>query len=161
VTPERHGGSASPASREREAEVSIAIDATPERAYALVSDMRALARLSPECWAVWRFGRTYVGWNRRGPIVWATSCRVRVAVPGEEFAFDVSSFGWPVARWGFRFVASGAGVIVTESWRDRRGRVMDGVGWAITFAPPGDRADMNRRGMRTTLERLKARLEAD
>jgi hypothetical protein len=157
-------GSAVPArfssAREREAEVSIAIDAAPDAAYALVSDMRVLAKLSPECFAVWRIGRAYVGWNRRGPIIWATSVRVRVAEPGAEFAFDVSSFGWPVARWGYRFVASGGGVIVTEYWRDRRGGVMDGAGWAITFRPPAERADMNRRGMRITLERLKSRLEA-
>jgi len=148
-----------PAPREREAEVSIAIDATPEAAYAVISALRAMARLSPEYFAVWRVGRSYVGWNRNGPAVWFTTCRVVVESPGREFAFDVSSFGLPVARWGYRFTPSGDGVIVTEYWQDRRGRVMDGVGWAITFGPPQDRADRNRRGMLTTLARLKSRLE--
>jgi hypothetical protein len=150
---------AAPAPREREAEVSIAIDATPEAAYSVVSDLREMGRLSPECFAVWKLGSSYVGWNRHGPAVWFTTCRVVVDEPGREFAFEVSSFGFPVARWGYRFAPSGGGVIVTESWADRRGRVMDIVGWAITFGPPTNRADMNRRGMLTTLERLKSRLE--
>jgi hypothetical protein len=150
---------AAPAPREREAEVSIAIDATPEAAYAAISDLRAMGRLSPECFAVWRIGRSYVGWNRNGPVVWFTRCRVVVESPGTEFAFDVSSFGLPVARWGYRFTPSDGGVIVTEYWQDRRGRAMDGIGWAISFGPPQNRADMNRRGMLTTLERLKDSLE--
>jgi hypothetical protein len=151
--------SPSSTTRRRETEVSLRIDAIPAAAYDAVADMRAMAKLSPECFAVWRFGDRYVGWNRRKAIIWFTTCRIVVSEPGREFAFDVTSFGLRVARWGYRFTPSGDGVDVTEYWQDRRGRIMDAVGYVISGGPPGERATMNEGGMRTTLARLKDRLE--
>jgi hypothetical protein len=47
----------------------------------------------------------FVGFNRRGPFVWFTTCAVVAANPGEEFTFDVTTFGMPVSRWSYRLAA--------------------------------------------------------
>lgn len=78
----------------------------------------------------------FVGWNRRGTFVWFTNCRMVVAEADREFAFDVSSFGLPVARWGYRFAPAGDGTEVTEYWQDlRQGRTIRG---AVVAAPLTD-----------------------
>ena len=102
----------------------------------------------------------FVGFNRRGPWVWFTTCQVVTAQPGEEFAFDVTTFGMPVARWSYRLAAVPEGTQVTESWRDQRGRGAHLLGRAFTGKVAKNRAQANRDGMRTTLARLKRELEA-
>lgn len=42
-----------------------------------------------------------------------------MADPGVEFAFDVTAFGFPVARWGYRFSPAEGG---TGYWVDKRDR---------------------------------------
>jgi hypothetical protein len=131
-----------------------------------VSDVRRMARWSPECFAVLVWSRKdglparFVGLNRRGPWVWFTTCHVVAARPGEEFAFDVTTFGMPVARWSYRMAAAGGGTEVTESWWDRRGRGAHVLGRVFTGKVANNRAEANREGMRTTLARLKRELEA-
>ena len=102
----------------------------------------------------------FVGLNRRGPWVWFTTCHVVAARPGEEFAFDVTTFGMPVARWSYRMTAAGGGTEVTESWWDQRGRGAHALGRVFTGKVANNRAEANREGMRTTLARLKRELEA-
>jgi hypothetical protein len=108
-------------------EESIRVAAPPAAAYQAVAGLRRMARWSPECVGVWVLRRrpdggprSFVGFNRRGPFVWFTTCRVVTAEPHREFAFDVSTFGLPVARWGYRFVPDGGGTTITEYWVDRR-----------------------------------------
>jgi hypothetical protein len=116
---------------------SVIVNAEPAEVYAAVSDVRRMARWSPECFATWvwsrREGRTagFVGLNRRGPVVWFTTCRVVVARPGEEFAFDVSTFGMPVARWSYRLAAVPEGTELTfYSDTDSRGTGTGGTAGA-------------------------------
>jgi hypothetical protein len=143
--------------------VTVAVSAVT--AYEAVADVRRMGRRSPECFAVWvyasRDGRPdrFVGWNRRGPYLWFTTCRVAVAEPGEEFAFDVTSFGMPVARWGYRFAPTEGGTEITEYWQDRRGSAVTRLGRVFTGKAVHDRPRLNREGMRATLDRLKAELE--
>lgn len=130
-----------------------------------VADVRRMARWSPECFAVWVWRRRdgvperFVGWNRRAGFVWFTTCRVTVAEPGREFAFEVTTFGVPVARWGYRFEPAGDGTLVTESWQDRRGRTALVLGRIFTGRVTNHRPEANREGMRATLARLKRELE--
>jgi hypothetical protein len=100
-----------------------------------------------------------VGFNRRGAFVWFTTCRVVVAAPGAEFAFDVTTFGLPVARWGYRLAAAPEGTEVTEYWVDRRRRGAKILGRVFTGRAANTRPEINRAGMRTTLARLKRELE--
>lgn len=146
-------------------EERIVVRAEPARVYDAVAQVHRLARWSPECFAVWVYRRRdgrpdrFVGFNRRSGYVWFTTCRVVTAEPGRDFAFDVSTFGLPVARWGYRFTPADGGTEVTEYWTDRRSRGAWRLGRVFTGRGTRVRPEINRDGMRTTLERLKAELE--
>jgi uncharacterized protein YndB with AHSA1/START domain len=143
----------------------IAIAVPAEKVYTAVADVRRMARWSPECFAVWVTRRDggqpvrFVGWNRRGPYLWFTTCRVVAATPGSEFAFEVTTFGQPVARWGYRFTEADGGTEVSEYWQDRRNGVSRVLGRVFTGKVAGAREVANREGMRETLSRLKRELE--
>jgi hypothetical protein len=147
-------------------EERIVVDVSPEEAYQAIADVRRIARWSPECFAVWIYRRRdgvptrFVGFNRRRGFVWFTTCRVLIADPAREFTFDVSTFGQPVARWGYRFAPAGAGTEVTEYWIDRRNKGAYRLGRVFTGKSATMRPDVNRDGMRRTLRRLKHELEA-
>jgi uncharacterized protein YndB with AHSA1/START domain len=157
--------------REWVAEESVVIAAPPERVYAAVADLRRMGDWSPECFAVLVRGRairqdtTFVGFNRLGRRVWFTNGRVTAAEPGKVFAFRVSSFGVEVALWGYRMEGGPDGTRLTEYWQDLR-RDARGAGFVallgrvFTGVPAADRAALSRRGMRTTLARIKAALES-
>jgi hypothetical protein len=137
------------------------------RVYEAVSDVRRMARWSPECVGVWVWRRAaggapgrFVGFNRRGPLVWFTTCRVVTAEPGREFAFDVTTFGMPVSRWSYRLSEVPGGTEVTEHWQDRRSPGAYLLGRIFTGRTAGSRPQVNSEGMRTTLGRLKSELES-
>ncbi len=144
----------------------VVIRVSPIAVYRAVSDVKRMAKWSPECFAVWIWRRQdgrparFIGWNRRGPFVWFTTCRVDAAKPGEEFAFEVTTFGQPVARWGYRFADTPEGTLVTESWTDKRTRAAFVLGRIFTGKVTHARPEANRAGMRETLRRLKAELES-
>jgi hypothetical protein len=144
----------------------VVVGVPPAVAYAAVSDVRRIARWSPECFTVWVWRRRdgvperFVGFNRRGPFLWFTTCHVVRAAPGEEFAFEVTTFGLPVARWGYRFAAVPAGTAITEYFVDQRERGARILGRLFTGRVANDRPAANRDGMRTTLARLQAELES-
>lgn len=143
----------------------ITVAAAPRAVYDAVSDVRRMARWSPECFAVWVWSRRngtparFVGFNRRGPWVWFTTCRVVAAEPGVEFGFDVTTFGMPVARWTYRMAGAPGGTEVTEHWLDQRSQGAHLLGRIFTGRSVNARPQVNRDGMRTTLTRLKRELE--
>jgi uncharacterized protein YndB with AHSA1/START domain len=144
---------------------SVIVNADPAEVYAAVSDVRRMARWSPECFAAWVWSRrggrpSFVGFNRRGPVVWFTTCRVVTAEPGKEFAYDVTTFGMPVARWTYQLTAVPEGTELTERWLDRRSRGAYLMGRVFTGRSANDRPAINREGIRATLARLKRELEA-
>ncbi|MCP9944753.1 SRPBCC family protein [Streptomyces somaliensis] len=160
-----------PVERRWEIEESVFIRAAPERVYAAVADVRSMGRWSPECVAVRGVphgpvpvGARFIGFNRKGPFVWFTGCRVTSAEPGAVFAFRVSTFGLPVALWGYRFAPEEDGTRVTEYWRDlrtgRRGGFTGLLGRVFTGTRPDRRHLANLVGMRATLGRLKQALES-
>jgi len=147
------------------AEESVVVGAPAQDVYAAVSELRNMGRWSPECFAVWcrgqvvREGTRFVGFNRKGLLFWFTTCRVTRAERPCEFAFQVTTFGLPVALWGYRFEPEGAATRVTEYWEDLRtgpgSRAAELLGRVFTGTPPAARAEINRAGMRTTLGRLR------
>ncbi|GAA2623913.1 SRPBCC family protein [Actinomadura fulvescens] len=158
--------------REWVVEESVAIKAEPAAVYGAIADLRRMGEWSPETFAVWVRGRSietgtrFVGFNRIGWRLWFTTGEVSAAVPGEVFAFRVASFGMPVALWGYRIEGIGDGSTrLTEYWEDLR-RDSRGAGFVsllgkvFTGVPAERRAQVNRVGMRATLERLKAALES-
>jgi hypothetical protein len=82
---------------------------------------------------------------------------VLVAEPGREFAFITDEGGRPSTAWRYRFEPLGDGrTRVTESYEARWIPV-----WARILDVPTNRHKALLKGMRTTLERLKAVAEAD
>jgi polyketide cyclase/dehydrase/lipid transport protein len=157
--------------REWVAEESVVVAAPPERVYETVADLRRMSDWSPETFAIWMRGGAaepgtkFVGWNRISWRIWFTNGRVTAAEPGRVFAFRVSSFGVPVALWGYRVEDIGEGSTrLTEYWedlrRDGRGaRIISVVGRIVTGPSAADRAVHNRAGMRATLERIRTAVE--
>jgi uncharacterized protein YndB with AHSA1/START domain len=147
--------------------VSREIAASPERVYALVTDLRRMGEWSPENeggqWlddaATARPGARFRGRNRIGRSSWRTVATVVDAEPGRQFSFRVAAGPVKVSHWSYRFETAPGGCRVTESWRDLR------PGWFLPIARlatgVSDRPTHNTRGMVETLERLGAAAETD
>ncbi|TJZ44554.1 SRPBCC family protein [Streptomyces piniterrae] len=143
-------------------EESLEIPRPPDAVYAALADIRRMKEWSPEVFWVWSRGTRFVGFNRKALWFWFTTCRIVIADPGREFAFDVSTFGMPVARWGYRLTPVGEGTLVTEYWVDHRRHGWrrwgaETLGLFFTGTPAARRAAHNRDSMRATLHRLRAR----
>lgn len=155
--------------RSMSGEVTVRINAPLAKVWDLVSDVTRIGEFSPETFeAEWTHGasgpavgarfRGHVKRNGVGPIYW-TPCRVSVNEQGEHsahFEFTVEA-GGPLNRWGYRMVANDGGTDVTEYFRLTPVLMMKAY-WMLLGAL---RARTNERGMRTTLERMKAVLEAE
>ncbi|MEV0917508.1 SRPBCC family protein [Streptomyces sp. NPDC049967] len=156
---------------------STMVAVAPSAVYAQVSDPTAMGRWSPENRGAKVLGErreAYVGMvfegrNKRGRMSWTTRCTVTAADPGERFAFRVHAIGarrprlpGAIATWEYRFEEVDGATLVTETWTDDR------RGWPDFLANAFDRAatrghtfaDFQRGNIRTTLQRLKAALEA-
>jgi uncharacterized protein YndB with AHSA1/START domain len=151
-------------------EVSIDIDASPEAVYALISDLPAMGRWSPECYRCdWLGGATaaapgvrFMGRNKIGARRWSTKGTVVVADAGRELTFDIESLGLPVSRWTYRITPrADGGVTLTESTEDRRGFLIRAAGSLLLIGTPGaDRTQRNQDTMAVTVRRLKEEAEA-
>ena len=149
--------------------VSTEIAAAPEAVYALVSDITRMGEWSPECFSCrWAKGATgpavgarFRARNRggRGP-AWFNTPTVVAADPGREFAFNRNGPGIGSYTWRYTFEPTATGTLVTESYDAERplGSAMTWVTQKWTGSSDRD-ADL-RRGMTTTLARLKAAAEA-
>jgi uncharacterized protein YndB with AHSA1/START domain len=146
-------------------EVSVWMDAPPEKVWALVSDVARIGEFSPETFeAQWTGGssgpevgatfRGHVTRNGVGPTYWAP-CRVTSCVSNECFEFVVGSDSVAVNNWGYRLEAQDGGTLVTEYFRLEPSLYLR-VYWTLLGRLRGR---TNEAGMRTTLERMKAVLE--
>ncbi len=146
-------------------EVSLHMEAPPEKVWALVSDVTRIGEFSPETFeARWTRGSTgpevgasfkgHVKRNGVGPTYWAP-CQVTKCVPNEVFEFAVGTDSVTANNWGYRLEADGSGTRVTEYFRLEPVLPMR-LYWAVLGRLRGR---TNEEGMRTTLERMKAVLE--
>lgn len=147
-------------------EVTVRIDAPVGDVWALVSDVTRIGEFSPETFeAKWtrgstgpEVGATFAGHVKRngvGPTYWAP-CRVTVCEPETAFEFSVGTEAVTVNNWGYRLAPSGGATDVTEYFRLEPKLPMR-LYWLVLGRLRGR---TNERGMRTTLERMKAVLEA-
>jgi uncharacterized protein YndB with AHSA1/START domain len=147
-------------------QVSLWMDAPPEKVWALVSDVTRIGEFSPETFeAAWTRGSTgpevgasfkgHVKRNGVGPTYWSP-CQVTRCVPDEVFEFAVGTDDVTLNNWGYRLAPEGAGTKVTEYFRIEPNLPMR-VYWTV-LGPLRGRT--NRNGMRTTLQRMKAVVEA-
>lgn len=151
-------------------EESVFIAASPAAVYQAVSSIKRMREWSPEfLGALYRapvhVGTRFIGFNRRRFWVWFTTAVVTRADEAREFAFRVTTFGMPVAEWGYRLTPLEAGTMVTEYWRDirvgRSGPVAKLLGLVFTGVGPQGRPSINRTGMRHTLTAMSRTLESE
>ena len=146
-------------------EESVWMDAPPAEVWDLVSDVTRIGEFSPETFeARWTRGSTgpevgayfkgHVKRNGVGPTYWSL-CRVTACEPGRVFEFAVGTDDMNVNNWGYRLEPKDGGTLVTEYFRMEPSLVTR-VYWTLLGALRGR---TNRRGMRTTLERMKAVVE--
>lgn len=149
-------------------EVSRSVDvaAPAERVWALVADLPAMGRLSPEnTGGRWLGGASgpapgarFRGTNRQGRRRWSTTAQVTDCAPGERFAFRVSSVGLPVATWSYTLTPTGPDSCrVTETWTDARGRLIRTLGGWLTGV--ADRTGYTAVSIEQTLQALRTLLE--
>jgi hypothetical protein len=150
-----------------EGSATVRMNAPADRIWDLIADVRNTGRFSPEVMeAEWLDGATgpalgakfrgHVKRNEIGPVYWAT-CRVTACEPGREFGFAVLIGDREVNNWHYRLEPGADGTDVTESFRLNASplmRVFSVLGGQL-------RRRRNIRDMRTTLERIKAVVEAD
>ena len=149
-------------------DVSIEIARPPQEVYALVSDITRMGQWSPECVScAWVdgadgpvVGARFKAKNKgtRGP-AWFNTPTVTVADPGREFAFNRSGPGIGSYTWRYVMEPADGGTRLTESFDADRplGPVMSWITEKWTGSDDRD-ADL-RRGMTTTLARIKAAAE--
>jgi uncharacterized protein YndB with AHSA1/START domain len=142
--------------------VSVWMAAPPDEVWALVSDVTRIGEFSPETFeARWTRGSTvpeegawFAGHVRRngvGPTYWSL-CRVTRCVPEELFEFSVGARSLTINNWGYRLEPRDGGTLVTEYFRLEPAFYLR-LYWLLLGVLRGR---TNERGMRTTLERMKA-----
>ena len=143
----------------------VHVSAPAERVWELVSDLPGMGAYSPEnTGGSWQKGGTgptvgavFRGSNAQGRRRWSTRSTVVRCIPGREFAFDVSAAGLPVAQWSYDVEPTEQGCRVTETWHDRRGKLISTAGALMTGVP--DREGFTATSIEQTLARVKERAE--
>jgi uncharacterized protein YndB with AHSA1/START domain len=147
-------------------EVTVTIEAPVREVWALVSDVTRIGEFSPETFeARWTRGSTgpevgatfkgHVKRNGVGPTYWS-GCQVTKCVEDEVFEFAVGTEKVTVNNWGYRLRAVGPSTTeVTEYFR-LEPRLPLRLYWLVLGRLRGR---TNEKGMRQTLERMKAVLE--
>jgi hypothetical protein len=147
--------------------VTVRMSAKPEEIYDLVADVTRIGQWSPECRrCVWIDGATgpavgarFKAWNKRRLLRWSNTPTVVVAERGREFAFSRTAVGAGEFVWRYRFAsAPDGGTDVTESYEEVRPESRVVSAFVLLFTP-GTEAEHLRRGMATTLDRIKETVE--
>ena len=146
-------------------ERSVLIKAPAAAIYELVADPMRMAEWSPECvrcrWTggaqAPQVGARFRGTSRNGRRRWTTRSTITDMRPNEVFAWQVTYFRRPVARWEYRLQPTPDGIRLVESVEDRRGPLLRAVSPLITGSP--DRDERNGETMATTLAAVKAAAE--
>lgn len=145
--------------------VTVTIDAAVEDVWALVSDVTRIGEFSPETFeAEWlddatgpaegvRF-RGHVNRNDSGLKYWS-ECVITECVENEVFGFAVVAAGRTLNNWKYELRPVDGATEVTESFR-LEPTLPNQLYWK---AFGRWRGETNRRGMRTTLDAMRAVLE--
>lgn len=152
-------------------QVTVDIAASPQEVWDLVSDVTRIGEFSPETFeARWTRGSTgpevgatfkgHVKRNGVGPTYWSgctvTRCEPPTQTSEGVFEFSVGTSDVTVNNWGYRIAPDGSGGSkVTEYFRLEAKLPMK-IYWALLG---WSRGKTNEKGMRTTLEKMKAVLE--
>ena len=146
--------------------VTVQMAATPAAVWDLVSDVSRIGEFSPETFeARWTRGATgpavgayfkgHVKRNGVGPTYW-TLCRVTECEPERDFGFVVEMNGDALNHWRYQLRPVAGGTEVAESFELAPKGYLK-LYWAVLGKLRGR---TNERGMRQTLERIRAIAEA-
>ena len=142
--------------------VTVRMAASPDVVWDLVSDVTRIGEFSPETFeARWTRGATgpevgahfkgHVKRNGIGPVYW-TLCRVTECVRGRDFGFVTVMNDMDLNHWRYQLREVAGGTEVTESFELANKGFLK-LYWAILGRLRGR---TNERGMRQTLERIRA-----
>lgn len=142
--------------------VSVFMAAEPSVVWDIVSDVTRVGEFSPETFeAEWLDGATgpevgakfrgHVRRNGVGPVYW-TPCKVTRCEPERVFEFGVYGGGARVNTWRYELEPRDGGTLVTESFE--LGEALPMRLYSLVLGPLRTRT--NIKGMRQTLERIKA-----
>lgn len=144
---------------------SVVIDRPPAEVWAALADVTRMGDWSPECisgrWAdgadAPAVGAKFEGDNVAkvaGRVVkrWTTTSEVTACEPGAVFEFVAEGY----TTWRYEFVAEGSGTRVTETF-SYQPKGFQGFMYDTVLR----RGSMMTKGMRATLARAKAAIEAD
>jgi uncharacterized protein YndB with AHSA1/START domain len=150
---------------DRELRAETVINASPEKVWKALTDLRRMPEWSPELLRMvalkrggLRVGQWYLGLNRRKGLIWPTRSVVATLDPGTSLAWDTKTSG---ARWIYELAPEGSGTRVVH----RRPVPAKLTFVSNVFAPVAlggsvEHADELEGGMATTLARLKAAVES-
>jgi uncharacterized protein YndB with AHSA1/START domain len=140
---------------------TVEMKAAPEDVWKVVSDLARMPEFSPELRKAFVVGKpgvgaNVVGINRRGAVVWPTTSKVVRWEPGRAVAWKTRESG---ATWVYELDPTTAGTAVTGR------RVLPRFTFATALLGPviGGAAGHDTElaaGIRTTLERIRATVEA-
>jgi uncharacterized protein YndB with AHSA1/START domain len=142
---------------------TIDIAATPDRVWSVVSDFTRMAQWSPECRRIFVMGRRrggvgtrFLGLNRRGWVGWPTRSTITRFEPDTAVAWKTHESG---ATWTYELEPTDAGTRLTG----RRDLAAFTAPTRLMVPLLGGATGHDRElaeGIRTTLERIKATVEA-
>jgi len=149
---------------DRELRAEVVVDAPPKQVWAAITDLKELAKDSPELVTMLplkrgglRQNQWYLGINRRKGVVWPTRNVVAVFEPLKTLAWDTKTSG---ARWIFELAPEGTGTRLTHRRPVPKRLTVLGKVFAIGFlGGKEEHADELEVGMRTTLDGIKAAAE--
>lgn len=142
---------------------SVEVHATPEDVWEVLSDVSRMSEWSPECRKILVLGRPkrgagtrLLGLNRRGWAVWPTTSRVIRFEPARAVAWRTRESG---ATWTYELEPSRTGTTLTG----RRELPSYSAGTRLMAPLIGGAQGHDQEladGIRTTLDRIKATVEA-
>jgi hypothetical protein len=143
---------------------SIEINASPQVVYDTISELEQMGRFSPEnTGGSWLHGASgaakgakFKGTNSSGKDNWSTTATIVDCDSPKSFAFEVKFGPAKVARWSYVIEPTANGSKVTETWLDRRSKLIQ----KLARSPITDRESFTRDSIKTTLEKLKQHLES-
>lgn len=153
-----------PATYEKLLEDSIEIDAPPAKVWSLVSDIPRMAKWSPQVvkstvsGGEVKLGTTFKNLNKQGMKRWPTNGKVVRFTPEQEFAFKIRENG---TVWAFQLEPTATGGTRLVERRETPNGVST-ISLVLTKLVLGGQDKFTaelRRGIRQTLERIKAEAE--
>ncbi|MCH5642563.1 SRPBCC family protein [Gordonia sp. ABSL49_1] len=150
---------------DRDFDAEVTINATPDRVWQLLSDPRTMPEASPELFALTRrrkgpfeAGETYIGWNRRGFIIWPTINNVVSVVPGRELSWHTKTSG---AIWTYSVTSDGRSTVLREQRHMPDGMPRIARMFGGLLGGPAAHADELESHVSDTLQHLKNRAESE